>query len=95
MDDGLNPYMSLLHVGWEWGLSNRVLGRALDEADYRTPLGTPSAKAVAEGLAIQRPNSSYGWHRDLVGDFIQQRGLSRRSEPMRKQMFMTELIEFR
>lgn len=64
-----DAYISLTHIAWDWGVSNQALGKELEAAGYRS-CGTPTRKALDEGLAIRCNGRSYRWSRRLVGEFI-------------------------
>ena len=67
-----DTYMSLTHISWDRGLSNRVLGKDLDQAGYRW-YGEPTRKALDEGLAIRRKGGGFHWSLERVGKFIRRR----------------------
>ena len=77
----VDDYMSLTHISWDWGISNRILGKELKQAGYRW-LSEPTKKALDEGLAIRRKGSGYQWSWERVGMFIQLCGCSDRDKPL-------------
>jgi hypothetical protein len=89
-----DEFMSLTHIGWEWHVSNRVLGKALDEAGYRS-FGSPTPQALKEGLAIQQTGGRYKWSQTLVSDFIEQQGLSEGSHPLKYHFVLSEPLVVR
>jgi hypothetical protein len=72
-------FMSLTDIGWEWDISNRVLGKELELAGYKA-YGGPTKKALDEGLAA-RQNGTMRWSPRAVGDFILKCGCSERFTP--------------
>lgn len=89
-----DEYLSLTHIGWDWNVSNRVLGMALDEAGYRS-YGSPTRKALDEGLAIKQASGRYAWSRSLVSNFIEEKGLSERSNPIKYHFVPSGPLVFR
>jgi hypothetical protein len=87
-----DEYMSLTHIGWEWDVSNRAIGKALEAAGYWS-YGDPTNKAILEGLAV-RLEGRYSWSRDAVGRFISRADLSERSNPKRRTMYLVTPLEF-
>jgi hypothetical protein len=90
-----DTYTSLNDLGTDWGLSNRALGRILDQAGYRS-YGTPSLKALTEGLAVMRVGKGYGWSPELVGSFLKRSGYKKLAacDRFTQELFLTEPIEF-
>jgi hypothetical protein len=68
-------------VGWGWQISNRIVGKELELAGYRR-FGTPTRKAIEEGLAIRRAGGNYAWSEERVGEFIRRCGCSERDKPL-------------
>ena len=83
----MDSYMSLTHIGWDWDVSNRTLGKELEQVGYWSH-GTPTQRALDEGLAIRRKGSGYQWSRERVGKFIQRSGCSERDKPLTGKRFL-------
>ncbi len=88
-----DEFMTLTHIGWEWDVSNRMIGKALELAGYWS-YGTPTNKARLSKALLCAVDGRYAWSRDAVGRFISRAGLSERSKPKRRTMYLVTPLEF-